>query len=88
MNIDSLVISLLDSEANKGLFKKEVAKELGLYPQDIFDVWLESEKVNGVVTQYLYISFRGKISKEKMDKFDYSFIDGFAIVIEVGDSIL
>ena len=88
MSLDQLVISLLDAEANIGLYKKELAKELGLVPSDISDIWLESEYTNGVITQYLYISFAGRISKETMDNFNYAFIDGYNIVIEVGDRIL
>lgn len=88
MGFDNLIISLIDCEANKGLYKKEIAEKLGLTPNDIGDVWLESELNNGVVTQYLYISFTGRVKKEVMDKFDYSFIDGYNIVIEVGDTIL
>ena len=88
MDFDKLIISLIDCEVNKGLYKKEIARKLGLTPTDISDVWLESELNNGVVTQYLYISFSGRVKKEVMDKFDYSFIDGYNIVIEVGDTIL
>lgn len=86
--LESLIVSLLDVEANKGLFKKELATKLNLLPNEISDVWLESEYTNGVVTQYLYISFNGRIKKETMDNFEYSFIDGYNIVIEVGDRFL
>ena len=88
MSLDQLVISLLDAEANIGLYKKELANELGLVPSDINDVWLESEYTNGVISQYLYISFDGRIPKEKLDDFNYAFIDGYNIVIEVGDRII
>lgn len=88
MTLNQLIISLIEVEANKGLFKKELAVKLCLSPSDIQDVWLESELNNGVVSQYLYISFNGRIKKEVMDNFDYSFIDGYNIVIEVGDTIL
>lgn len=86
--LDQLIVSLLDVEANKGLFKKELAVKLCLSPSDISDVWLESERVNGVITQYLYISFSGRIKKEVMDNFEYAFIDGYNIAIEVGDTII
>ena len=88
MSLEQLIISLIDVEANKGLYKKELANQLGLVPNDINDVWIESEYVNGLVSQYLYISFDGRIKKENMDKFDYAFIDGYNIAIEVGDIIL
>lgn len=87
-HLNNLLISLIDVEANKGLFKKEVANKLGLVPSDIYDVWLESEYTNGVVTQYICISFSGKVKKEKLDKFNYSFTDGYNLYIEVGDTIL
>ena len=88
MTLNQLIISLIEVEANKGLFKKELANQLHLSPSDISDVWLESELNNGVVSQYLYISFNGRIKKDVLDNFDYSFIDGYNIVIEVGDTII
>ena len=88
MSLEQLIISLIDVEANKGLYKKELANQLGLVPSEINDIWIESEYVNGLISQYLYISFDGRIKKEVMDKFDYAFIDGYSIAIEVGDIIL
>ena len=72
--MDALIVSLIDSEVNKGLFKKEIAPKLGLDVTDIYDVWLESKLVNGVVMQYLNVSFNGRIKKEYLDELDYAFI--------------
>ena len=86
---DRLVISLLDVEVAKGNFKKELAGILGIEPSQIYDVGLESEYTNGVITQYLKVYFNyGKIKKENLMKLDFDHFDGGAIAFEVGDTFL
>lgn len=86
---DRLVISLLDSEAIKGCFKKELAKELHIPVTNIKDVWLETELVDGVATQVIKVSFINvEISKEKLMKLDFKSIYENTIIFEVGDILL
>ena len=87
-SFDSLVISLYDSEANKGLFKKELSKMLDIPMLCIGDVWLESEMVNTVVKQYLYVRVLDEVKKENLMKVPFSFICEGCLVFEVGDVIL
>lgn len=88
-NLGNLVISFLDVEANKSLFCKEIAQKLDLESHQIYDVWLESEYLNGSVKQYLFVSFSEKIPKSKLMDLDFDYLDGYgALVFEVGDTIL
>ena len=88
-NLGNLVISFLDVEANKSLFCNEIARKLDVEPHQIFDVWLESEYLNGSVKQYLFVSFYEKIPKSKLMDLDFDYIDGCgALVFKVGDTIL
>ena len=48
---DSLVISLLDSDAMKGCFKKELCKVLDVQMECITDIWLKTIINDGVVSQ-------------------------------------
>ena len=86
---DRLVISLLDSEAIKGTFKKELAEELDIPVKNITGVWLESELVDGVVSQNVVVSFVNvEISKEKLLKLPFKSIYENTIIFEVGDILL
>jgi hypothetical protein len=87
MELDNLVISFLDVEANKGVFRRELAKILKILPSDI-DVWFESE-YTGTMHQYIVVKIRERLSKDDLDKLDFDFIDedGF-LVWEVGDIVL
>lgn len=88
-DFDKLVISLLDSEAVKGCFKKELAKSLHIPINTISDVWLESDMVDGLVTQVIKVSFVDvEISKERLMKLDFKSIYENTIIFEVGDIIL
>lgn len=88
-NFDSLVISLLDSDAMKGVFKKEIAKILDISPVCIGEVWLETNLIDGVATQEIYVSLIDvDIKKEKLMKLPFKSIYENCIVFEVGDSIL
>ena len=89
MNLDSIVISLLDSDAQKGVFKKELGKCLNLPLISISEVWLETELVDGMIIQELWVSFiDARIPKEKLMKLPFKYICDNCIVFEVGDSII
>lgn len=85
---DSLVTSLIDLDAQMGLFKKELGRKLNLPLVCIGDPFLKSEIVNGVVKQYVYVQLCDKVEMGKLLSigFDY-FHDGY-IVFEVGDIVL
>ena len=86
---DNLVISLLDSEAMKGCFKRELAKELQIPISSINEVWLESDTIDGLVQQVLKVSFINvEISKEKLMNLPFKSIYENPILFEVGDILL
>ena len=85
---DSLVISLLDSDAQKGIFKKDLAKKLNVTSDCLRDIWIESTILHGVVQQYLYVMYSGRINKSNLMKLDFAFIEDSCIVFEIGDTIL
>ena len=87
--LDRLVVSLWDSEAIKGCFKKELAKQLDIPVSTIKEVWLESELIDGVVTQTVVVSFIGvEISKEKLMTLPFKSVYENTIRFEVGDMLL
>lgn len=86
---DRLVISLWDSEAIKGCFKKELAKQLHIPIDTIKEIWLESELIDGMVTQTLVVSFVDvEISKDRLMKLPFKSIYENTIRFEVGDMLL
>ena len=86
---DSLVISLLDSDAMKGCFKKELATKLNVPIKCITDIWLESKLVDGVINQVLKVSFVDvEIKKSDLMKLPFSCIYENCIVFDVGDTII
>lgn len=86
---DRLVLALLDSEAVKGCFKKELAKALHIPVNHISDVWLESDVIDGVVSQVIKASFIDvEISKDRLCELDFKSIYENTIIFEVGDIIL
>ena len=88
-NFDRLVISLLDSNAIKGCFKKELAKALNVSVSSITDVWMETELTDGVASQVIKVSFiDAKIDKKSLMNLPFKYIYENCIVFEVGDSIL
>lgn len=87
-SFDSLVISLLDSDAMIGCFKKELASKLNIEVTAIGDVWLESEIIGGVVSQMLNVSFDAKITKELLMDLPFKYVYGNRIVFDVGDVVL
>lgn len=87
--LDRLVISLLDSDAIKGCFKKELANALNIPVNAISEVWLESELIEGVVAQTIVVSFIGvEISKERLMELPFKSIYENTIRFEVGDVML
>lgn len=87
MNLDNLVVSFLDLEANKGIFRRELAKELSILPSDI-SISFESE-YTGTVHQYVVVKINERLSKEDLDKLDFDFINSCGeLVWEVGDIVL
>ena len=88
-NFDELVVSLLDSEALKGCFKKELAKSLHIPVSAISDVWLESEMIDGLVNQVIKVSFIDvEISKDRLCELDFKSIYENTIIFEIGDIFL
>ncbi|WP_458456494.1 hypothetical protein [Methanobrevibacter sp.] len=88
-NFDRLVISLLDSDAMKGCFKKELSLILNIPMNSIDDIWLESELVDGVVCQILKVSFNNvEINKESLFKLPFKSIYMNTLIFEVGDMFL
>ncbi len=88
-NFDQLIISLLDSDAMKGCFKKELGKLLKVPANSISDVWLQTNLIDGVATQELYVAFVDvKINKKDLLKLPFKYIYENCIVFEVGDTIL
>ena len=88
-NFDSLIISLLDSDAMKGCFKKELGKILNVPVVCITDIWLETTITDGVASQILKVAFIDiEISKENLMKLPFKSIYENTIIFEVGDTIL
>lgn len=88
-NFESLVISLLDSDARKGLFKKELANLLNIPVVYIDDIWLKTNLIDGVATQDVYVSFHNVfIDKDNLMKLPFKCIYKNCIVFEVGDTVL
>lgn len=88
-NFDSLVISLLDSDAMKGCFMKELGKKLNIPVICIKEIWLETELIEGVATQELWVSFiDAKIDKKLLMNLPFKYIYENCIVFEVGDMFL
>lgn len=87
-NLDSLITALIDLDAQMGLFKKELSRKLDIPLVCIGNPFLESEIINGVVKQYVYVPLSDKVAMGKLLSlgFDY-FHDGF-IVFEIGDIVL
>ena len=87
--LERLVISLWDSEAIKGCFKKELSKILDIPISTIKEIWLESELIDGMVTQTVVVSFIDvEISKDKLMKLPCKSIYENTIRFEVGDILL
>ena len=88
-NFDSLVISLFDSDAMKGCFKKELSRLLDVPVTCIKEIWLETKLIDGVAQQEVYVSFiDAEIKKENLVKLPFKHIYENCIVFEVGDTIL
>ena len=88
-NFDSLVISLFDSDAMKGCFKKELSRLLNVPVVCISDIWLKTNLIDGVVSQEVWVSFiDAEIKKENLVKLPFKHIYENCIVFEVGDTIL
>lgn len=88
-DFDRLVVSLIDSEAMKGCFKKELAKSLHIPINSIKEVWLESDVIDGLVRQVVKVSFINvEISKEKLMELPFKSIYENTIIFEVGDILL
>ena len=88
-NFDSLVISLFDSDAMKGCFKKELSRLLNVPVVCITDIWLETNLIDGVVNQEVSVAFvDAEIKKEDLIKLPFKHIYENCIVFDVGDTIL
>lgn len=88
-NFDNLVISLLDSDTMKGVFKKELSNILDVPMECITDIWLQSIIIDGVISQEVCVAFvDAKIKKENLVKLPFKHIYENCIVFEVGDIFL
>lgn len=88
-NFESLVISLLDSDAMKGCFKKELSNILDVPMECITDIWLKTIITDGVISQEVCVAFvDAKIKKENLVKLPFKHIYENCIVFEVGDTII
>lgn len=88
-DFDRLVVSLMDAEAVKGCFKKELAKTLNIHISSITDVWMESEVTDGLVSQVVKVSFIDvEIPKDKLLELPFKSIYENTIIFEVGDIFL
>lgn len=88
-SFDSLIISLLDSDAMKGCFKKELGKMLNVPVECITDIWLQTTLTDGVASQEVFVAFIGaEIKKMDLMKLPFKYIYENCIVFEVGDKIL
>jgi len=88
-NFDNLIISLIDSDAMKGCFMKELGRILDIPIVCISDIWLEHKQNKGVVTTELRVSFiDAEIRKEKLMDLPFKAIYENVIIFEVGDTVL
>ena len=88
-NFDNLIISLIDSDAMKGCFMKELGRILDVPVVCISDVWLEHNQNKGVVSTELRVSFiDAEIRKEKLMDLPFKAIYENVIIFEVGDTVL
>lgn len=88
-SFDNLIISLLDSDAMKGCFMKELGRILDIPVICIKEIWLETELIEGVASQELWVSFiDAKIKKEDLMKLPFKYIYENTIVFDVGDRII
>ena len=86
---DRLVSSLLDLDAVKGCFKRELASALHIPISSIHDVWLETDLIDGVAMQVIKVSFVDvEISKDKLLNLPFKSIYENTIIFEVGDIVL
>ena len=88
-SLDSLIISLLDSNVMKGAFIKELAEILNTSPNNIIDVSLHVESVEGVITQMLKVElYEVELKKENLMQLPFKSIYENIIIFEVGDTFL
>lgn len=88
-SFESLVISLWDSDAMKGSFKKELADALNISVKNITDVWMNTEVIDGVASQELHVALvDAKISKDKLMDLPFKSIYENTLIFEVGDIFL
>ena len=88
-NFDSLVVSLLDSDALKGCFKKELSEALHIPVTSIDDVWLQTDLIDNIATQTIHVSFNNvEIRRDYLMDLDFKSIYENTIIFEVGDIIL
>lgn len=88
-NIDSLIISLLDSDAMKGCFKKTLSEQLDIEPSKIKEIWIETNLIDGMARQMLYVSFiDATIRKDKLLDLPFEYIYENCIVFKIGDTII
>ena len=88
-NFDNLIISLFDSDAMKGCFKKELSRILDVPVISIGDIWLETELVNNVASQTLNVALIDVfVAKDKLMDLPFKGIYENIIIFEVGDTII
>ena len=85
---DELITALIDVQGYMGQFKRELSKKLDIPLVCIQDPFIETEMVNGVARQYLYVGLSDKVPMGKLLNLGFDYLhDGF-IVFEIGDIVL
>lgn len=88
-SLENLVISFIDVEANKGLFRKELAGILNVSPNLIGEPFFEYHTINGVLKQFIFVDINMDLSKEDLLKIPFTYFDGDGyLVFDAGDVIL
>ena len=87
-SFDELIASLIDMEANIGQFKKELSVKMDIPMSDIDDPFIQSEMVNGVVKQYLYVGLSDKVPMGKLLNLGFDYFDNGFLVFDIGEIVL
>jgi hypothetical protein len=84
--IENLLISYMDVEANKSICKKVIAKKLKILPSDI-DIYHETH-YTGTVHQYIVLEFTCDVPKADLAELDYDYVNCGRYYIEVDEVFL
>lgn len=85
---DNLVTALIDVQGYIGQFKRELSQKMNIPLSCIHDPFIETELVNGVARQYLYVGIDDKVPIGKLLNLDIEYFDEGFLVFEIGDILL